>query len=488
MKSVSTVLVVDDEPKALMLLRNVIEPEGHRVLTASDGATALRLARDERPDAILLDVMMPETDGFEVCRQLRATPALATVPILLLTALDDRESRLHGLAAGADDFLTKPFDSVELRIRLRTIFRLNRYQRLYEESSRYEAAVRHSEEGIVLAELDGAILLRNAAFTGLLEPAQRELPNFFDYFDDVDVARLHPEKSPNHILRAVEAPLRFGRVNPTTVEISAGLVPWEGRTLAQFHVRDLTEKKSLEAQLLRSQRIELLGQLSGSVVHDMNNVLAAIGGSAGLIEFDPSGPHTPRHLTNIRTAVQRGATMLRQLLLFARGSDGPLEQLHPGEVASEVASLIRGSFGGLYTVSFEADPELPLFAADSTQVHQVLMNLCVNARDAMPQGGELTLRASHRQLSPELAATLGPDARAGDFVVLTVRDRGTGITPEVRARLFDPFFTTKPKGKGTGLATVLRLVRRHGGFVELETEVGSGTAFHCHFPVTAPAA
>ncbi len=487
MKTVSTVLAVDDEPKALMLLRNVIEPEGHRVLTASDGLTALRLAGQERPDAILLDVMMPDTDGFEVCRQLRATPELATIPILLLTALDDRESRLQGLAAGADDFLTKPFDAVELRIRLRTIFRLNRYRRLYEESSRYEAAIRHSEEGIVLAELDGTILLRNAAFTGLLQPEQGNLPNFFEYFHAADAERLHPEKDRHQVLRSVEVPLLFGRANPTTVEISAGLVPWEGRTLAQFHVRDLTEKKSLEAQLLRSQRIELLGQLSGSVVHDMNNILAAIGGSAGLIEFDPSSPNTPRHLTNIRTAVQRGANMLRQLLHFARGSDGPLEQLHPAEVAGEIASLVRESFGGCYIVSFEAEPHLPDIPADSTQIHQVLMNLCVNARDAMPDGGDLAIRASRRQISADVAPTLSPDARPGDYVVLTVRDGGTGIPPHVRARLFDPFFTTKPKGKGTGLglATVLRLVRRHGGFVEVETAVGTGTAFHCHFPVVA---
>jgi two-component system cell cycle sensor histidine kinase/response regulator CckA len=484
MKAPSTVLAVDDEPKALMLLRNVIEPEGHRVLTASDGLTALRLAGQERPDVILLDVMMPDTDGFEVCRQLRATPELATIPLILLTALDDRESRLQGLAAGADDFLSKPFDAVELRIRLRTIFRLNRYRRLYEESSRYEAAIRHSAEGIVLAELDGTILLRNAAFAGLLEPAHGNRPNFFEYFAADDAARLHPENEPSQLLRSIEVPLLFGRAHPTTVEISAGLVPWDGRTLAQFHVRDLTEKKALEAQLLRSQRIELLGQLSGSVVHDMNNILAAIGGSAGLIELDPQGANTTRHLTNIRTAVQRGASMLRQLLHFARGSDGPLEPLHPAELAGEVAGLIRESFGGLYLVSFETEPHLPPISANATQIHQVLMNLCVNARDAMPEGGDLALRVSRRQVSAEHLPALGPDARPGDFAVITVRDAGTGIPPAVRARLFDPFFTTKPKGKGTGLglATVLRLVRRHGGFVAVESEVGIGTAFHCYLP------
>ncbi|MBX3738287.1 MAG: response regulator [Candidatus Didemnitutus sp.] len=485
MKPQSTILVVDDEPRALALLRNVIEPEGHRVLTAPDGASTLALAGKEHPDAIVLDVMMPDMDGFEVCRRLRATPELATVPILLLTALDDRESKLQGLDAGADDFLTKPFDAVELRIRLRTISRLNRYRRLYEESSRYEAAITHSAEGIVLAELDGTIVLRNSAFTHLVQSTHAALPNFFEYFSTEHAARLRHDSGPAPTLRPTELELLHGRAQPTIVEVTAGYVPWEHRTLLQYHVRDLTEKKNLEAQLLRSQRIELLGQLSGSVVHDMNNILAAIGGSAGLIELDPSGKFLPRHLDNIKKAVQRGAGMLRQLLHFARGSDGPLETTSPAEVAGEVATLVKESFGGHFEVSFTAEPHLPAIRADSTQIHQVLMNLCVNARDAMPDGGALELAVTRRTLTPAELPALGPDVRAGDYVVLTVRDHGTGIPPEVRARLFDPFFTTKPKGKGTGLglATVLRLVRRHGGFVELETEVGQGTTFHCGFPV-----
>jgi signal transduction histidine kinase len=136
-------------------------------------------------------------------------------------------------------------------------------------------------------------------------------------------------------------------------------------------------------------------------------------------------------------------------------------------------------------VSFETEPDLPTIAANATQIHQVLMNLCVNARDAMPDGGDLAIHVSRRRVAAEQLPALGSDARPGDFIVVTVRDTGTGIPPHVRDRLFDPFFTTKPKGKGTGLglATVLRLVRRHGGFVAVETEVGRGTAFRCHFPI-----
>ena len=490
MTSASTILAVDDEPKALILLRHLAEPEGHRVLTAERGADALALAQREHPDVILLDVMMPDMDGFEVCRRLRADPALATVPIILLTALDDRESRLRGLEAGADDFVTKPFDGTELRIRLRTLRRLNRYRRLHEESSRFEAALDHSPEAIVIAELDGTLLRHNPAFLRLLAPGHPRPDNFFDLLGTADAATLRAG-----LARAtppaghLEFTLPAGYASPTIVEVACGLVPWEGRRAVLFHLRDLTDKKALENQLLRAQRIELLGQLSSSVAHDLNNVLAAIGGSAGLLEIAPHAPTAPKHLTNIRAAVQRGASMLQQLLQFGRGSDGPMEPLNPVGVAAEVGSLVRESFGARYELGFDAEPNLPAIVGDSTQIHQVVMNLCVNARDAMPDGGEILLSVRPLDVTPELAAQGGPGARAGRHVVISVRDRGTGIPPHVRARLFDPFFTTKAEGKGTGLglATVLRVMRRHGGFVTLETEVGQGTCFYCHFPVAPDA-
>ena len=139
-----TVLVVDDEPRAQNLLRSLLEVEGYRVLCASHGPEALEQAR-QLPDVVLLDLMMPGMDGFEVCRRLRAEPALALMPVIILTALDDRASRLQGLAAGADDFLSKPFDSAELRARLRSITRLNRYRQLYEQRARFEAAIAHAQ-------------------------------------------------------------------------------------------------------------------------------------------------------------------------------------------------------------------------------------------------------------------------------------------------------------------------------------------------------
>lgn len=484
MSTPAKILVVDDEPRAVTLLRNLLLPEGYHVLTAHSGAEALAVAKQEIPDVVLLDVMMPELDGFAVCAQLREDPRLAHVPILMLTALDDRDSLLSGLRAGADDFISKPFDSTELRARLRTITRLNRFRQLYDDRGQLEAAVRHAPYGIVIAQLDGAIVERNLAFSRLLLPAENERTNFFDYLPPAIGEKVRAGLAAGTAVPPFETALEGASNAATVIELSWTHVPWQGRTIAHFVIRDLTEKKQLEQQLLHSQRIELLGQLAGSAIHDVNNLLAAIAGNAQLIEMK-QGADLQQHLDSILAGTQRGAAMLRQLLMFARGEDGVLEPADAAGVAAEVTHMVTETFGRSYAVKFLAVPELPLVLVDATQIHQIVMNLCVNARDAMPNGGALTIWVARETLDKPIPAVMGDVPKVGDYVTISVRDTGTGIPPEVLPRLFDPFFTTKPKGKGTGLglATVIRLVRRHHGFVTLQTEVGKGTCFTCYFPV-----
>lgn len=234
------------------------------------------------------------------------------------------------------------------------------------------------------------------------------------------------------------------------------------------------------------QRLALLGQLAGCVAHDLNNVFASIGGSVGMLELDPHGPLTPRHLHNIHRSMQRGAEIVRQLQYFNPRSDGPFEPLDAAQIIREVAESLQERFGASYEVAYACEPDLPACTADTSQVRHVLLQLGTNARDAMPQGGKITLIATHRVLDERAAGALGPEARPGDFIALSVRDHGSGMTPEVRQRLFEPFFTTKPKGKamGLGLAGVLRLLHRHGGFVQVTTEAGRGSEVAAYFPVT----
>jgi PAS domain S-box-containing protein len=484
----STILIVDDESNGRALLQGLLQHEPYRLIQAGNGREAMEMAVKYRPDVVLLDVMMPEIDGFAVCQLLRKNPQLQHVPILLLTALDDRASKLRGLEAGADDFLTKPYDPTELKTRLRTITRLNRFRRMAEEKARYERLVELAPDGIVVVDRHFQVLECNATFRRLLgsDPTGRLFPSLLPADRALAFgAQIAAIGSPSEGSVALETSLLNSPQAGTIVEISAGRVDWEGESIWQLIARDVTEKKSLEAQLMRSQRIELLGQLAGGIVHDVNNLLAAVYGMTELLERD-ANPGQGAKLGMMKSTMQRIIALLRQLLNFARGSDGEPALVAPLQIVEEVAAVARGTFGSDFEIVSEVSPDTGQIMADANQLHQVLMNLCVNARDAMPSGGRLTLRARRELVTAEAAPKLGSDALPSEYVVLSVSDSGTGIPPEVRARLFDPFFTTKAPGKGTGLglATVLRVMKRHGGFVTLQTEVGRGTTFDCYFPAS----
>jgi CheY-like chemotaxis protein len=219
------------------------------------------------------------------------------------------------------------------------------------------------------------------------------------------------------------------------------------------------------------------------VAHDLNNILAPILMVSGLLGEQNPGPETRRLLELMETAAQRGAGIVAQLLTFSRGLGGERIPLPIEQLVAEMARLMQETFPRNIEIVRHGGRDLPLVLANPTQVHQVLMNLCVNARDAMPQGGRIELGVSVREVPAEVAAR-HEKVRPGEFVVVTVSDTGHGIPPEVRRRIFDPFFTTKDVGKGTGLglSTVLGIVRGHGGFIEVESEAGRGSRFEVYFP------
>jgi CheY-like chemotaxis protein len=480
----SRILIVDDEPKAHTLMENILFSEGYTLLHANDGPQALTVANAERPDVILLDVMMPGMDGFDVCRALRENPSLQHVPVILLTALDDRASKLEGLGAGADDYLTKPYDALELRTRLRTLTRLDRFRRLYDERARFEAVVNASPEGIVVAHADGTIVLSNPAFERMVRPADGAR-NIFDCFEGASTGGWRTELAscqPGHRVPAlIDAALVGPRQPGTLVDVTGCVEQADGVPLFHFHVRDVTQRKMLENRLKQSQRIELLGQLAGGIVHDVNNLLFAIHGSAQMLE--PSATVDDVGIVKtILTASARGTKMLRGILSFARGTQGAAHPIQVGPLLAEVESIASGAIGRSHTLRLTVEPDLPLTTVDPTDLHQTVMNLCVNARDAMSDGGDIEIAGRLVEVSVADAAA-EPDATPGPYVAISVRDFGTGIPPEVRDRIFDPFFTTKSadKGTGLGLASVLRLVRGAGGFVTVETAVGKGTCFTCHY-------
>jgi PAS domain S-box-containing protein len=253
-------------------------------------------------------------------------------------------------------------------------------------------------------------------------------------------------------------------------------------TLLMFGT-DITERKLLEEQFLRAQRLESIGTLAGGVAHDLNNVLSPIVLAIPIVRMRVTDPLTLRLLDTIETSASRGAQIVRQILTFARGLHARKMAIQTRHLLKEIAGMIQETFPRNIAIEGDFPRELWLVEADTTQLHQVLMNLCINARDAMPRGGKLTLHAENIELTAAAAAQIA-DARPGRYVLWSIIDTGTGITPEDLPRLFEPFFTTKAPGKGTGLglSTVASIVRLHEGFVHVASRMGEGARFDIYFP------
>jgi PAS domain S-box-containing protein len=251
---------------------------------------------------------------------------------------------------------------------------------------------------------------------------------------------------------------------------------------------DVTEKKKLEAQFLRAQRLESLGMLAAGIAHDLNNVLAPVLMGAPLLRTRATHPSDLRVLQTIETSASRGAALVRQILTFAHGASGEKSLIQVKHILRDVSDLITETFPKSITLESDVPGDLWPVQGNPTQLHQVLLNLCVNARDAMPQGGTLSLCAENRLLDGS-AAQAYPEANPGAYLVVRVTDTGTGIPADVLARIWDPFFTTKGEGKGTGLglASVRGIAASHGGFATVESEPGRGSTFRLFLPAAEQA-
>jgi PAS domain S-box-containing protein len=252
---------------------------------------------------------------------------------------------------------------------------------------------------------------------------------------------------------------------------------------------DVTEHKVLERQLLRAQRLETLGSLASGIAHDLNNVLAPIAMALQLFRMKFQDSEFQRTLDTLDGCVSHGADLIRQILTFARGLEGERVSVQTKHLIRQTAEVLLQTLPKSITVTSRMTGDLWSVVADVTQLHQVLMNLCINARDAMPSGGKLTISARNLEIDEEKHPGKA-EVSAGPYVVIEVRDTGHGIPAEIRDRIFEPFFTTKEVGKGTGLglSMVAAIVRNHGGFIDVRSEVGMGTSFKIYFPAIQPKA
>jgi len=264
----------------------------------------------------------------------------------------------------------------------------------------------------------------------------------------------------------------------------------KGAPKAQLSISaDITDKKKRDALALRNQRLESLGTLAGGIAHDLNNVLAPILMSIALLKLKVSDESGQRLLSMLELNAERGAQLVRQVLAFGRGAAGDRILVQPLHIAREIEQIVSDTFPKTMRFELVYEQEPWTVTGDPTQLHQVLLNLCVNARDAMPNGGKITLRIENTVLD-ETYCVMNHGSKPGSHLAISVADTGTGIAPSIRDRIFEPFFTTKDIGKGTGLglSTSLGIIQSHGGFINVSSDVGRGSTFRIYLPANAASA
>ena len=486
----SVILIVDDEERGCQALEILLAGQGYNLLFANSGPEALEIAANQTPDLILLDVIMPGMDGFEVCRRIRNNPDLAEAPVIMITSLDDKESCLEGIEAGADEFISKPFDKLELRARVRSVTRLNRFRNMVSERTKFQSVIEFAPDGIMIVDADLSIILTNPAMRRMLNSEDSEALKKLkaDAFIPSNRAAAFREmvqgvlnKSEGISLLETEFTRADGETFP--VELSAGHFPVGEDPAAQLNVRDVTEKRLLEAKFLRAQRLESIGALAGGIAHDLNNVLSPILMGSQLLRRFPEDERKGQWIASLESSAARGKTIVKQILSFARGTETERSLLRIDHLIAEVQGLIEDTFPPSIEIRVQNAKDLKALHGNATQIHQVLMNLCVNARDAMPDGGLLKISTDNLTLEEGDAGEI-PNAEPGEYVIVKVSDTGVGMDKEVQERIFDPFFTTKEidRGTGLGLATVVGILKGHEGFLSVDSELGVGTTFTAHFP------
>jgi PAS domain S-box-containing protein len=345
------------------------------------------------------------------------------------------------------------------------------------------------EQRVVLFNAAAEKMFRCAAAEALGQPLDRFIPARFR-----DAHRHHiGQFGKTHVTQRT-----MGRLQPISglrtngeefpIEASISQVNAEGHQLYTVIIRDVSEKKRLEAQFLRAQRMESIGTLAGGIAHDLNNVLSPILTAVELLQMRFTDESSQRLLNILHTNAVRGSEMIKQVLSFARGVEGQYALLGPTHLIKEITKILTDTLPKNIEITFSIPNNLWNVTGDATQLHQVLMNLCVNARDAMPQGGTLHLEAENLTVD-EHYTRMNTEAKPGNYACISVSDTGAGISQQNLSKIFDPFFTTKEQGQGTGLglSTAVGIVRSHGGFLTVYSEEGRGSQFKIYLPAVEAA-
>ena len=355
--------------------------------------------------------------------------------------------------------------------------------------SEYQALFNSSPDGVIVVNGSGEIINTNLQIHSLFGYTKQELIGKSIEFLIPDRFRNHQTLRRDYTSKPQARPMGLGmqlfarRKDGTEFSVEIVLSPIQMESNIIATVRDITEKKKLEQQFLRTQRMESVGTLASGIAHDLNNILGPIILALRFLRKTFSDEQNMKMLKMLEDTAMRGADLVKQVLTFARGQEGERTPIQIRHTINDLKKFMQEAFSSDIIIEVNVPNDLWPINADPTQIHQVLLNLAVNARDALSHGGTITISAENLTLDENYVA-MNLDAKPGQYVLVSVTDSGTGIPPEIQEKIFEPFFTTKEPGKGTGLglATVFSIVKSHGGFIKLYSEIGKGTNFKLYFP------
>jgi len=502
------ILIVDDTPDNIEALEIVIKAyiSDYNVFTANNGIEALEIATQTPLDIIILDVRMPEMDGYELCIRLKDHDFTKNVPILMVSALMTHGvHRAQGFDSGADGYLCKPFDNAELIANIRGLVRLKHSEDALREQSRNLEAelekrtgtLRKSEQhwhglfeaspdAIFIEDTDGNVLEANPAACALHDMTHKELigKNVIDLVPPEQrerVAEIFPRWI-SETLQTYEGVSYTKDHKKIPVEVRATPFEYDDKPALLLHVRDVSERAGIEKKLTQAQKLESVGILAGGIAHDFNNILTGIIGNISFAKLDlPEDSSAYEPICRAEKSAFRARLLTQQLLTFAQGGSPVRKTASVRQLLEETATFVLS--GSRSICEFNIEEDLWPADIDIGQVSQVIENLVLNASQAMPTGGRIVLSAKNITIDASHKKSL-MKLKLGRYIEISIKDSGIGISPENLERIFDPYFTTKKEGSGLGLATSYSIIHKHGGDIVVSSQVNQGTSFTVYIPAS----